>query len=146
MDLFNFKFEDQKGNFAKLSSGLSEIDACDIRRDSLITTYYKKLGYTTPSILVLKNYVEHNTVIIPSHETIYYENVVGIPYNTTPLSPQSVELKKNKTYTVSLEFKADTTNLKKFFSKSLLKTIKENHYRIFTGELKSNSIPLVFKQ
>ena len=75
---------------------------------------------------------------------MFFEWFVNLPYGND-MQNAHVELDKNKKYYAEMVMFSDSINYKKSVSRTTLKTIKENNYKIFHGIIKSkNKIPIKF--
>ena len=57
----------------------------------------------------------------------------------------SLQFEKNKKYNMEIIMSSDSTDYKKYISRTVLKTIKENKIKVYHGIIKSkNKIPVKF--
>ncbi|GLB49268.1 hypothetical protein [Neptunitalea lumnitzerae] len=105
---------------------------------------YKEDGYSE----ILKHMNAAAYLIIPAHSKLYFEIPIEIKYHSMneEITSEFYEVEVYTNYASSLFFKADTTHIKKYLPESLVKTIEENNFKIFHGELESNRIPIELKK
>jgi hypothetical protein len=95
-------------------------------------------GFDSPYLQEQLNFIIH------PHETLFFEWFVNLPYGNE-MQHSYVELDKNKKYYAEIVMFSDSVNYVKSVSRTTLKTIKENNYKIFHGIIKSkNKIPIKF--
>jgi len=107
---------------------------------------YKQLGYKYPLIITDDGLEYPKRIVLHPGEKIYLESIIRLPGNCRKgMDGNSyVKLDSLKKYTFKLFFECDSTNIKKSMTKSELKTIQENNYKIFHGTLVSNAVPIKF--
>ena len=103
----------------------------------LILQYLNQKSLNLPS----KNFIIH------PKETLYFEWFTILPFgNILETTNYQIKLNYDKTYFSEIVLVSDSTNYKNKISVSDLKTIKQNHYNVFHGKIKSvNKVPIVFK-
>ena len=89
----------------------------------------------------------NNNFIIHAHEALYFEWFIVLPFgNMLEDINYSVKLDSTKKYYAEILMHSDTIHYKKAISRTDLKTIQENGYKIFNGTIRSkNRIPIIFK-
>lgn len=93
----------------------------------------------------LNTYLGSSYRIIPANSEIHFTGYVSLPYSRYCEDCEEYDYFQTdslKDYKVALYFKIDTTDLSSFIPANVIKTIKENNFKIFHGELKSNEIPV----
>jgi len=87
---------------------------------------------------------EQVNFIIHPHETLFFEWFVNLPYGNE-IQNANLELDGNKKYYAEILIFSDSINYKKSVSRTTLKNIKQNNYRVFHGIIKSkNRVPIKF--
>lgn len=91
-------------------------------------------------------YNDLNFIIHPD-ETLYFEWFLVLPFGTLLEEYNySAIFDNSQSYSAQLFLSSEGINYKKDISRTDLKTIEENGYKVFNGVLKSkNKIPIVFK-
>ncbi len=142
----NLIFKNDKGEIIKRGTRNSHFDDLNRILEKDILSYNKKMGYAD-DLSILDALIEKNIILLPAGETVYFESFVSLPVTKPSYFSfdEYIQLNRNEKYNVSLFFKSDSTFVKSKLKKSLLKTMKENNYKLYHGELVSNSIPLVFR-
>lgn len=89
---------------------------------------------------------ENQNFTIRPNESIYFEYFIVLPYgNYLEDNANWLEVDSNKKYFAEILLKSDSTNYKKFISRTDLQTIKANGYEVYHGIIKSkNKIPIKF--
>lgn len=93
----------------------------------------------------LNTYLGSSYRIIPANSEIYFTGYISLPYSRYCEDCEEYDYFQTdslKDYKAALYFKIDTTDLSSFIPANVIKTIKENNFKIFHGELKSNEIPV----
>lgn len=131
------------------SQSTRAVGSFEYMTDNLAQNYIKKTQeYYIPFQSMIPIVIQENMIIIPSKSTLYFKTFFSLPHNRTfeQARTETLVLNKNEKHKISLYFNANAEDIKKFMSESMLKTIKENNFKIFDGELIStNEIPLIFK-
>lgn len=109
-------------------------------------------NYHTWNVLEYLDYERANfdyskNFIIHPHETLYFEWFLVLPFGTFLEDIRYyIDLNKEESYSAELFLNSDGINYKNRISRTDLKTIEENGYKVFNGTLKAkNKIPVVFK-
>lgn len=88
-----------------------------------------------------KNFIDKNNFFLKKGESKYFEILYYFPESNYSY----VNLNKNRKYHFKMLIYSDSTNYRKFLSRSLLKTIKENNYIVYHGIIESkNNVPIKF--
>jgi hypothetical protein len=86
-----------------------------------------------------KNLIDKNNFLLKKGESKYFEILYYFPESNYSF----VNLEKNKKYHFKMLLYSDSTYNKKFLSRPIIKTIKENNYKIYHGIIESkNTVPL----
>lgn len=150
--LINHSLEQTESMYSKTIGG-GRI-GLDTKTDSIVENYLKNIQeFRNTFQSMISNIIQENTVIIPAKSTFYFKTFFTIPYNQTygfqayELNAiEELSLNKNEKYVVSLYFNSKFEDVKKYMSKSMIRTIEENGFKTFDGELIStNEVPLIFK-
>lgn len=117
--------------------------------DTLKYEFYEKLDYKNKTSYWkdVNFYITKNIIKIYPKEEIYFETYIMLPqtWNSHIGDFSSIYIKKEATYKFQLNFQfMKKEEVLKYLTDSQLKNIKENNYKIFEGELKSQKIPVKF--
>lgn len=140
LDRAYVKFTDEDNNEIKIRNTYVSYDSSFNLITKEVHDYIvsKELNY---------NYIQenHNFTIRPN-EIIYFEYFIVLPYgNYMEDNANWIEVDSNKKYFSEILLNSDSTNYKKYISRTDLQTIKENGYEVYHGTLKSkNKIPIKF--
>lgn len=106
-------------------------------KDILMLQYLNQKSLNLPS----KNFTIH------PKEILYFEWFTILPFgNILETTNYQIKLNYDKKYFSEIVLASDSTNYKNRISESDLKTIKQNHYIVFHGKIKSvNKVPIIFK-
>lgn len=109
-------------------------------KDNELKERVKNLGYEPKLYPFI--FLNNKSFFIHPNETLYFEDVVWLPGN----SEMGIRFIKNKSYTAHIEIASDSTTYKKDNTRQVLKTIEANGYKVFHGTIKSENVPVVFKE
>lgn len=104
----------------------------------------KKLNYTIPGYCKYINDVS-NFIIYPN-QTLYFEWYLCLPYSDLDFnSTYSMPFNASKKYKMQIAISSDSTNYKKYISRTDLQTLRHNNIKVYHGIVKSkNKIPVRF--
>jgi len=106
-----------------------------------LNMYFKDLGYRNTNLM---NDYKTRCIVIHPKEKLFFENILGIPKNKIS-NVEYVELIPKEKYHLSLKIEIDTSFYKNRLTRSQLKNIEENKYKLYQGTIISeNSVPIVF--
>lgn len=100
----------------------------------------KELNYNPMKLF--KNFIIH------SHETLYFEWVLVLPYgNIYEYNNYWIkDLDAQKKYFAEITLSSNGVNYKKQISRTDLQTVQDNGYKVYNGIIKSkNKVPIIFK-
>lgn len=91
-----------------------------------------------------KNITDESNFFIKPNETIYFEGYINLPYGKDKFSPDVMFI-DNKPVFASVIIVSDSTNYKNILSRTDLRTIEDNKYKVYNGIIKSqNKVPIKF--
>lgn len=107
---------------------------------------FKDYNYLSMKELNYTFLTKNKNFIIHPKETIYFEWFIILPYGSLKeFENYSVILDSQKKYFAEILMYSDGVNYKKNISRTDLKTIEENGYKVYNGIIKSkNKIPVKF--
>lgn len=86
-----------------------------------------------------------NNFVIHPNETLYFEELLVLPFGTLKDVNYSTILDSKKQYMSEMIIYSDTLNSKHLIPRADLQTIKHNNYEVFQGVIRSrNKIPVKF--
>jgi hypothetical protein len=92
------------------------------------------------------DYSKYNTFCLKSNfaihpgETIFFEYPLHLPYDNLDLDNSNFVFKKGKEYFFKIQIFSDSTNLEKYLTRTDIKTIQENNYKVYHGVLESKNM------
>lgn len=105
-------------------------------------TEAKELEYEMSGIE--KYYYDTANFVIHPNETLYFESVVYLPMDGVHQF-HNARFNDKQEYSAEIIMFSDSTNYKKNVSRTVLQTIKDNHYEVYHGKIKSkNKVPVKF--
>lgn len=145
---YNEKFEKKFMRMDRAFIDITDENKLSVKHKSSFPTFGSKL----PKDFEILNQLDYsylyrfNNFIIHPHETLYFEWFLMLPLgNQIELKNSRVNFDPNKKYFAEILLNSDSTNYKRYISRTELQTIKENGYEVYHGTLKSkNKIPIKF--
>ncbi|BFM44213.1 hypothetical protein CFS9_28540 [Flavobacterium sp. CFS9] len=136
-----FQILDKNGNHAEYNSKeylpTEEFSTCKQINYTMEEKEIKELNYSiSPDY---KKLIDKNNFFLKQGESKYFEILYYFPESNY----SSVNLDKNKKYFFKMLIYSDSTNFRKILSRPILKTIRENGYKVYHGIIESkNSVPV----
>lgn len=143
----NARFYDEEGKLVKVSFGIScfgdKEDCKFVYRDNL-NNIAKKLNYDFDGFI--KEVTDKINFIIYPKQSLYLEWYVNLPFAEMDSGQlYSLQFEENKKYNMEIVMSSDSTDYKKYISRTDLQTLKHNNIKVFHGIIKSkNKIPVKF--
>lgn len=133
-------FLDEQNEYLKVKTSYYSIDSAN-------KTITKENYDYRLSVELNNNFTQRKTnFLIHPKESVFFEYFIVLPYgNYLEGNANWVELDSQKKYFAEILLSSDSTNYKKFISRTDLQTIKQNGYEVYHGIIKSkNKIPIKF--